>query len=259
MSEATLSRLTKQEALVIAAFQQRPVRSMAWLRSTLDLSRMTIFRALSKHGYVSSFNRNGRFYTLAERPCFDDNGLWFYRSLGFSRHRTLPATLVALVHQARAGLTAEELEALLRTTVGNLLPRLANEQQLARRRLGRCAVYLAVDAVQQEQQWQQRQLPQPTPMAPEGLPDEVPVELLLPFLVEWIRCPHASLQQVRCRLHRQGLLLSAQQAQTAVDHFQLEKKQRSGRKLIAISRCIARILLHRPRVEERRDVSPLAC
>jgi len=186
---------------------------------------MTVSRALKQHGYFSSFNHNARYYTLRQTPRFDANGLWFYRSIGFSRHQTLTKTLVALVRAAPTGTTPEELTDLLHTPVGNLLARLARQKHLARRRLGRRTVYLAPDAPRQEQQWRQRQQPCPAPIAPAVLPDKVPLSLVLPFLVEFIRSPQVPTEQLRRALLRQGQSLSPQQAQDIIDHFQLEKKE----------------------------------
>jgi hypothetical protein len=217
--------LTPHQAAVLDHFKHRPVVTLAQLRSALGLSAMTVSRALKQHGYFSSFNHNARYYTLCQTPRFDANGLWFYRSIGFSRHPTLAKTLVALVLESSTGATPEELTDLLRTPVGNLLASLARQQHLARRRLGRHAIYLAPDVPRQEQQWRQRQQTCPAPIAPALLPDLVPLALVLPFLVELIRSPQDSAEQLRCTLQRQGLTLSPRQAQDIADHFQLEKKE----------------------------------
>src|SRR4051812_38476900 len=127
--------LTLQQARVVDFCKARPVVTLAQVRSALGLAPITIRRALKEHGYFCSFNHNARYYTLADRPRFTANGLWFYRSIGFSRHRSLTKTLVVLVHDAAAGATPEEFADLLRTAVGNLLASLARQQQLARRRL----------------------------------------------------------------------------------------------------------------------------
>jgi hypothetical protein len=225
MPPATSPPLTPHEALVIDSFKHRPVRTMVRLRSSLHLSRMTVFRALTKHGYFTSFNHSGQFYTLSHTPRFDFSGLWFYRTIGFSRHGTLIKTVLAVVQDAVAGKTTEELTKLLHAPVGNLLARLARQGQLARRRLGRQVVYLAADPQQQDQQWRQRQQPDPAETVSVLLPDQVPLALVLPVLVELIRSPAASAEQVSRTLHRQGLILSAQRVQDIADHFQLEKKE----------------------------------
>ena len=161
--------LTPQEARVVDFCKCRPVVTLAQIRSALGLAPITIRRALKGHGYFSSFNHNARYYTLADRPRFAANGLWFYRSIGFSRQRTLPKTLLALVRDAPSGATAAELTNRLHTPVANLLAGLARQQLLARRRRGRCVVYLAADPQRQEQQWRQRQQPGPTPCPPAPL------------------------------------------------------------------------------------------
>jgi hypothetical protein len=217
--------LPPHQAAVLDHFKHRPVATLEQLRSALGLSHMTVFRALTKHGYFRSFNHGAHFYTLSHTPRFDAKGLWFYRSIGFSRHRTLIETVLALVAEALAGATPEELTSLLRTPVGNLLASLARQQRLARRRLGRQVVYLTADAQQQEQQWRQRQQPCPVPLAPALLPDDVPLSLALPVLVELIRSPGASAAQLARVLQGKGLARRTKVAQAIVDHFQLEKKE----------------------------------
>src|SRR5260370_20035166 len=148
--------LPPHQAAVLHHCKHRTVAAMGQLRSALDTSAMPVVRALKQHGYFASFNHNARYYTLRETPRFDANGLWFYRSIGFSQHRTLPDTLVALVYDSLAGCAAPELALLLRTPVANLLALLVRQQRLARRPLGRHVVYLALQPQPQEQQWLHR-------------------------------------------------------------------------------------------------------
>jgi hypothetical protein len=214
---------TPRQPAVLDYFGRRPVATLARARSALSLSHMTIFRALKSHGYYTSFNHNARYYTLCQTPRFDARGLWFYRTIGFSRHRTLPNTLVALVRESSAGATADELADLLRTPVANLLARLAHQSLLARRPLARQTIYLAPDASTQEAQWQRRCQPDPVPTAHALLPNHLPVSLVLAVLVEWICTPEASPEQVSRVLQGKGLAPSPQQVQDVADHFLLKK------------------------------------
>jgi hypothetical protein len=184
---------------------------------------MTVFRALKSHGYYCSFNHNARYYTLCQTPRFDAHGLWFHRTIGFSRHRTLPATLVALVTESCAGATADELKDLLRTPVANLLARLASQSILARRVLGRQTIFLAADAQRQQSQWLRRCQGDPVPAARAFLPDHLPLPLVLAVLVEWIRWPEASPEQLCRVLRRKGFAPSPAQVQDVADHFLLQK------------------------------------
>jgi hypothetical protein len=231
--------LTLQEARVLDFCQRRPVVTLERVCSVLCLAPITVYRALKKHGYFSSINHNSRYYTLATTPLFADNGLWFYRSIAFSCHRTLAETLVTVVGQATAGATPNELAHLLRTPVHNLLARLATQQRLGRRRLGHRVVYLCSDPQQQERQWQQRQQAETARLVPAVLPEEVSLPLALSVLVELIRSPHASVASLVRSLRTKGLSVPAHQLQALMDHLQLEKKEAHCNSLNSFKNCFA--------------------
>src|SRR4051812_35971665 len=117
--------LTPAEASVGDFCQRRAVFTLAQLGSALPFAAITIRRCLKTLGCFSSFNHNARYYTLPDRPRFSAQGLWFYRSIGFSCHRSLTRTLLVLARDAPTGATPEELSTLLRTSVGRVLASLA--------------------------------------------------------------------------------------------------------------------------------------
>ncbi len=217
--------LTPQQAAVLDHFKRRPVATMEQLRSAAGTSHMTVFRVLKQRGYFTSFNHNARYYALRDTPRFDANGLWFYRSIGFSRHGGLAKTLIALVQASPAGCTPADLALLLRTQVANLLPSLASQQLLARRRLGRHVVYLAALPQRQELQWAHRQQGRVYPAAAWPLPSTPGPAMILPLLVELIRSPEDSTDRLSGSLARQGVRLSPAQVQAILDFYQLEKKE----------------------------------
>ena len=106
-------------------------------------SRMTVFRRLREMGYCSSYSHGGRYYTLDDIPSFDEQGLWFYRDVGFSRQGTLKETAAVQVEQTPEGRTHSELQSLLRVRVHNTLLSLVREGRIGRERLG--ATYLYVN------------------------------------------------------------------------------------------------------------------
>ena len=57
----------------------------------------------------TSYNRNGRYYTLPQVPRFDHHGLWRYRNAAFSKHGNLKQTIVHLISSAPGGLTGKQL------------------------------------------------------------------------------------------------------------------------------------------------------
>jgi len=120
-------------------------------------SRMTVFRKLKSLGYRTSYSHRGRFYALADTPRFDSQGLWFYRSVGFSEYGNLLQTAKQFVERAPAGLTAAELQALLHVEVKQSLLQLVRRRQLRRDRIGGCFVYLASEKNQRTSQRKERQ------------------------------------------------------------------------------------------------------
>ncbi|MGM0486234.1 MAG: hypothetical protein ACQESR_05665 [Planctomycetota bacterium] len=97
-------KLTHTEARVVPRLRKTRVDTMRHLYPHLQVSHMSVVRALNKYGDFTSANPNARYYTLHDIPRFDENGLWTDRDICFSSRHTLGETLVALVHNAAAGL-----------------------------------------------------------------------------------------------------------------------------------------------------------
>jgi hypothetical protein len=70
---------------------------------------ITARRRLKKWQTYTSINRNGRYYTLPQIPVFDQNGLWKYQAVLFSKHGNLKQTIVALIINSPKGLSAVEI------------------------------------------------------------------------------------------------------------------------------------------------------
>lgn len=221
--------LTEREERVVQQLRQRRIETMANLCRTLDVSHMTVVRALGKVGYFSSYNRNAGYYVLADVPHFDRWGLWSYRDVRFSRHGSLLRTIVALVEQADAGFTSNELGETLGTSVANLLGRLVRAGRLGRQPLqGRRVVYLASDASARQRQWQQR-LEQGVcepPGAGDLLPEGCSPGLVIDVLRAMVVTPKATASHRARKLRERGRQASAGQVQRILVFYHLEKKRR---------------------------------
>ena len=60
---------------------------------------ITVFRKLKELSYRTSYSHRGRFYTLDEIADFDEQGLWSFKSVWFSRFGTLVDTAERYVTQ----------------------------------------------------------------------------------------------------------------------------------------------------------------
>jgi hypothetical protein len=220
--------LTKKEQKLVDGLRKRKVATMRHLQHQFQVSHMTVFRALKKEGYHTSYNRNAAYYTLADVPEFDDWGLWAYRDIRFSRFRSLPDTLVALVEKAPAGLTCGEFEERLQTQVANLLSRLVRDGRLQRQRLpGRQVVYLSPEPQQGPRQWEQRQqqLRAVAAVTQAGLPAGCSAALVIDVLRQMILAPDDDPPSWARQLKAQGRPVTAKQVRRVQHHYALEKKR----------------------------------
>ena len=222
--------LTDREQKLVHWLRTRKVATMRQLQDQFQVCHMTVFRALKKFGYHTSYNHNAAYYTPAGVPQFDDWGLWAYRDIRFSRAGTLLETLVALVTQAPAGLTVGELEERLQTPAANLLSRLVQQGRLQRQILrGRHVVYLNPAAEQGRQQWEQRQqvLREVAAQTARGLPAGCPAPVVIDVLRQMILAPDERPEQWARQLQTQGRQVTAGQVRQVREHYGLEKKRRS--------------------------------
>ena len=66
---------------------------MADLKTALGTQvDLTVFRKLKQLAYRTSYSHRGSYYTLDETPRFDEQGLWSFESVWFSRQGTLSDT-----------------------------------------------------------------------------------------------------------------------------------------------------------------------
>jgi hypothetical protein len=125
-------------------------------------ANITVFRKLKELSYRTSYSHRGSFYTLDEIVTFDEQGLWSFDSVWFSRQGTLVATTEDRVRQSQAGYFAAELEVILHVPVKEPLLQLVGQGRIARQSVSGLYLYCANDP-----RTRQRQL-----LARQALPDQ---------------------------------------------------------------------------------------
>ena len=232
--------LTRKESGVVQRLRRKRIATMNALCEEVDVSHMTVVRALNKYGYHSSVNYNASYYTLRDTPRFGEDGLWMYRDVCFSEHGSLWKTLVALAEKAPAGLTVSEFEHRVNTKVGNLLSRLCQQDELSRCFAGRRAVYLAADSKRQQQQQRERerqeterQETQATEAAATteqaAFPPNEDVVTVLEILIQIIKTPKSNAAQLVNSLRARGVKMTVGQVQRVLDFYSLQKKRNTRR------------------------------
>ena len=113
---------------------------------------MTIYRMLKRLSYRTSYSHNGRYYALNKTLKFNQQGLWTTRSVWFSRHGTLLATLERFVSDSEGGFFAQELENLLHVGVKESLLRLVQRGRICRERVSHSYLYCSKNSSVRRQQ-----------------------------------------------------------------------------------------------------------
>ena len=158
--------------------KRKQVATMEELKSALDTDvAMTIYRALKKASYRTSYSHSGRYYALSKSMRFDKDGLWSARSVWFSRHGTLLATLEKLVSDSERGYFADELESLLHVGVKESLLRLVQRGNISRERIGRSYLYCSKSESARKRQLVVRGAG--PLLSPTEVPDEVMAAIVL--------------------------------------------------------------------------------
>jgi len=144
---------------VLRSFLRRKqIATLEELKQSLGTnSTMTVFRKLKTLGYRTSYCHRGKYYTLAEIPRFDEQGLWSCRGICFSRDGTLLATAQRFVEQAPAGFTASELQARLSVEVKQTLLQLYQHHRVDRSLVGDVYVYFSHEGERKREQRLQRE------------------------------------------------------------------------------------------------------
>ena len=217
------------EALTVL-FRSCPVADLATLCATLETeSRMSVFRRLSRVGYLSSYSHAGRFYTLREIPRFDGDGLWCYQGVCFSRHGSLKSTVAHMVEVAEAGSIHHELHVRLRVRVHNTLLDLIQEKRIGRESLAGQYLYVSADAGRAGSQLalRRKQL-EGAPAAAVELPASVVIEVLLDLVQgAGVRLDAGRVAE---RLSARGIAVTADQVEGIFSLHGVKKTARSRSK-----------------------------
>lgn len=127
---------------VLENIWQQKIITIDQLASLLECSAITARRRLKTWKAHTSINQNGRYYTLPTIPVFDENGLWRYQAVLFSKHGNLKQTIVALIQGSPKGLSTAEIARLVDLAPNSsIVSQFKNAVGIKREKHGGCFVY----------------------------------------------------------------------------------------------------------------------
>jgi len=186
------------ENRALEKFRRQKIISIGQLVEWLKCSVITARRRLKKWQSYTSINKNGRYYTLPQIPVFDENGLWEYRTVLFSKHGNLKQTIVALITVSDKGLSAAEIaEHVDLVPNSSLLSRIKSVPGIKREKHQGRFIYLSDHPQIYSRQKQRRA----TGQRAVGLPaDSEAVEIL----VQLIKHPDIGIGQLATKVSKPG-------------------------------------------------------
>ena len=147
-----MDKVNSKTTITNKLFNKEKCLTIKGISQVLEYSERSVQRLLKKLGYYSSFTHNGKWYTLLHIPEFDENGLWFYQGIGFSKLRTLTATILYLVENSVKGLTASTLSSMLSSSCPPVLNKMHKACKINRVKTPRGFVYFSMNSATKERQ-----------------------------------------------------------------------------------------------------------
>lgn len=200
-------------------FNRRKCWMVTPLAQTLGCALITVRRLLKQIGYFRSYTHNGKWYTLRGQPEFDSQGLWHHRGIGFSKHGSLTTTITHWVRRSPNGLSAAELAQRLGYTCHAVLNHLHKNGKLDRVKAGGEFRYLCTEELINRRQRGLSVGEQP-PVPTTTLNTQAAVFVL----VEYIKNPRLSLDQIADQVQRQrNITLAPQSVAAFFEEYDLKK------------------------------------
>ena len=213
---------------LLKLFESKKVVDLQALQKALgNVSAMTVFRYLKQIPYRSSYNHNGRYYTMHEPSRYDRYGLWSYGDIHFSMDGNLSQTVRRLVYEAEAGATHQELYERLRVRVHNTLYVLFRKGEIERKQVVSVYIYLHTDPTIQEVQLKHRNqqiVTQESDIAEGKINDRIVIQILLTLL----RNPGAKAVEVVQHLYGHSPPISMDQVRTVFEIYNLDNIKEKG-------------------------------
>ncbi len=212
-----MTKISKDKT-IIRVINQKKIITIDTLTSLLNSSVKTARRRLKLWEAITSYNENGRYYTLPGIPGFDSNGLWDYSQVRFSRYGNLKNTVIHLVKESKRGLDATQMYELLGISVRSFLSSLKNHPDLKREKIQGRFIYFSGEEKDYSNQKERR--------------SEITKKMQMPsdieavtILVETIKNPDLNIDELWLKLQEENCRISLESVQNLFNYHGLTIKK----------------------------------
>jgi hypothetical protein len=208
---------------IFTILHSREVMTLPEIQEVLgNVSKATAFRRLAAMDYRSSYNFNGRYYSVHDIARYDRHGLWSHKGIRFSLDGSLTATVRRLVRESESGHTQRELQQLLGVRVQNVATALMKRSDLVRERIGETFVYLHPARRTRLQQIACRRQQLADTVRGD---QEVSLDVVVDILLVLIRHPGSEPAAVARRLRRRSPPIGIEQVKWVFGRYRIGEKK----------------------------------
>ena len=211
----------EKENEVLRIFRKKKVLTVIQISDLLDAAVPTVRKRLKTWSTFTSYNMNGRFYTLADIPIFNEYGIWMYKDILFSKHGNLKETVIQLINRSEMGLQAREISEIVGIPHQSFLSHFRNSINIRREKIKDKFIYFAGE--QKLYLTQKLMKDKSLDQASIQLPTDTDA---IRILVDRIRYPDATIKACCQRLRRKSKTVSCELIQNLLDYHGIKKKQK---------------------------------
>src|SRR5665811_1475369 len=185
-------------------FKKNIVMDIDDLQKQTSSSRITVLRHLKEIGYITSYNKNAKYYTLLEIANFNEIGIFNHKGILFFRNGGIRDLVIKEIESSEKGFTAEELNTKIGTRVSVQLHQFVIKNLITRRKYSSFYVYYSIDESVQKKQVNNREkeLKKISTNEDSELTDE---QKTIRILLEIIQNPNAEPNEIGKIMRENGL------------------------------------------------------
>jgi hypothetical protein len=162
-----------------------------------DCSIRTVQRQFARLPVLRSYNKNSRYYTLSGIPDFNDEGIWRFRDILFSKHGNLKATVKSLILSSEQGLSGREIGEIVQLSPRSFMHHFRELEGIFREKHDGVYVYFSEDTAKYARQSSNRVLV--------GDVGKIGDATAVKILVEYIKHPEMNSAELSAHMRQRRL------------------------------------------------------
>jgi len=123
--------------------KKNKIQTMQEMSKRLGVSSRQVSTYLKRKNVKTSFNKNGKYYALADIMEYDKYGIWEYKGICFSNIGNLTQTFTSIVTNSNAGLGHDEIKKILRLPRISFLSAFSNLKGIRREKISGKYIYFS--------------------------------------------------------------------------------------------------------------------